>query len=275
MIILKLNGGLGNQLFQIFAFISSALKYNLSFKILKYKSDIKSLEGGKRPTYWDTLFKKLEKFLINEIPEKYLVYNNNFTYSTIPDAPYNKTILFVGGFTSYKYFQNNFQTIKNIIDIDKYKTIIGEKYITKLNKTIAIHFRIGDYKNIQDCHPIQTEQYYIKSLQYIINNSKQDRYTILYFYEEDDTEVVKIKIEKIKTHFNNLNFIPAPKLSDWEQMLLMACCQHNIIANSTFSWWGAYFNEHKDKIVCYPSTWFGSQLKLNTNDICPENWIKI
>ena len=80
MIILKLNGGLGNQLFQIFAFISYALKYNLSFKILKYKSDIKSLEGGKRPTYWDTLFKKLEKFLINEIPEKYLVYNNKFTY---------------------------------------------------------------------------------------------------------------------------------------------------------------------------------------------------
>ena len=103
MLLLKLQGGLGNQLFQICAFISYALKYNLSFKILKYKSDIKSLECGKRPTYWDTLFKKLEKFLINEIPERYLIYNNKFTYNTIPDIPYinKKNILFVGYFASY------------------------------------------------------------------------------------------------------------------------------------------------------------------------------
>ena len=54
-------------------------------------------------------------------------------------------------------------------------------------------------------------------------------------------------------------------------MLSMSCCEHNIIANSTFSWWGAYFNDKKEKIGCYPGQWFGPKLAdKNTKDICPE-----
>jgi len=54
----------------------------------------------------------------------------------------------------------------------------------------------------------------------------------------------------------------------------MSCCDHNIIANSTFSWWGAYFNNNKEKIVCYPDKWFGPKnANLNTKDLFPENWI--
>jgi hypothetical protein len=64
-------------------------------------------------------------------------------------------------------------------------------------------------------------------------------------------------------------------LADWEQLLLMSCCHHNIIANSTFSWWAAYFNSWKDKIVCYPSVWFGNIANHDTKDLCPEEWIKI
>ena len=62
-------------------------------------------------------------------------------------------------------------------------------------------------------------------------------------------------------------------MSDWEEMLAMSLCNHNIIANSTFSWWGAYFNSNEDKIVCYPSVWFGPELKNNnTVDLFPEEW---
>jgi hypothetical protein len=58
-------------------------------------------------------------------------------------------------------------------------------------------------------------------------------------------------------------------------MLIMSCCKDNIIANSTFSWWGAYLNNHKDKIVCYPSQWYGPKKNVSTKDLFPEEWIVV
>jgi hypothetical protein len=87
-----------------------------------------------------------------------------------------------------------------------------------------------------------------------------------------------------KQHINSLQntfshqFIHVPELElmkDYEEMIFMSCCHHHIIANSSFSWWGAYFNSSPDKIVCYPKTWFGPALPLNTKDLCPSEWIAI
>ena len=83
-------------------------------------------------------------------------------------------------------------------------------------------------------------------------------------------------MSKDKKAYPQLNFIQCNYIQDWEQLLLMSLCNHNIIANSTFSWWGAYFNTNPGKIVCYPSVWFGSKcINNSTRDLFPENWIKI
>ena len=66
-----------------------------------------------------------------------------------------------------------------------------------------------------------------------------------------------------------------PNLIGFEKMRIMSLCSNNIIANSSFSWWGAYFNSHADKIVCYPATWFGQTANNNTRDLCPSEWIKL
>ncbi|MFM8313149.1 MAG: alpha-1,2-fucosyltransferase [Deltaproteobacteria bacterium] len=58
-------------------------------------------------------------------------------------------------------------------------------------------------------------------------------------------------------------------------MLLMSVCKDNIIANSSFSWWGAYFNSNPNKIVTYPSKWFGPIAGHDTRDLCPPEWNKI
>ncbi len=64
-------------------------------------------------------------------------------------------------------------------------------------------------------------------------------------------------------------------IRDWEQMILMSLYSDNIIANSTFSWWSAYFNANPTKTVCYPSTWFGPNADHDTCDLFPDDWTRI
>jgi hypothetical protein len=74
----------------------------------------------------------------------------------------------------------------------------------------------------------------------------------------------------------NFVFIQYPcSLNDWQQLLLMSLCNHNIIANSSYSWWGAYLNDNLNKIVCYPSIYFASSYAKSTIDLFPKNWIEI
>ena len=98
----------------------------------------------------------------------------------------------------------------------------------------------------------------------------------MYFCDEEDINDVMEKIIFLQNSFKQYEFIRGDKyLADWEQLLLMSSCHHNIIANSSFSWWAAYFNNWIDKIVCYPSVWFGPAAKHNIIDLFPNNWNKI
>ena len=98
---------------------------------------------------------------------------------------------------------------------------------------------------------------------------------VLYFCEEADIDDILITITKLNEIYSNINFIRIENLNDYEELLLMSLCKHNIIANSSFSWWAAYFNGWEDKQVYYPLRWFGPAAEHNTKDLCPPNWKRI
>ena len=143
-----------------------------------------------------------------------------------------------------------------------------------------MHFRIGDYAIKPECHPVLDIKYYIYSLKKIFENKEniEEKYDILYFGEKCNDIQIKKNIEIVMKEYPKLNVIQCDyDIADWEQLLLMSLCDHNIIANSTFSWWGAYFNSNTniDKCVCYPSIWFGPAIHNDLKDLFPETWKKI
>ena len=280
MITCNLMGGLGNQMFQIFATISYAIKSVNQFKFL----NVSSLGGGSstvRYTFWGTFFNNLRPFLFSAIPPVHIISEESFAFKELPvNEMKNTNVLIYGYFQSYKYFQENYDAICRIIGVEKMK----DNLLTKLNlvgdsldNTISMHFRIGDYKKIQECHPLATYGYYERALTHIkTTRDGQNKYNILFFCEDVDIDDVNETINKLQQVFPDYVFTRGEKtLEDWEQLLLMSSCHHNIIANSSFSWWGAYLNSWPGKIVCYPSAWFGSTLNHDTKDLCPPEWVKI
>ena len=272
-------GGLGNQLFQIYTTIAYSIKTNNQFKFL----NIDSLGEGTttiRYTFWQTFFKRLQLFLIKNIPQPIqVIREKGFSFQQLPVYDINRDIMLYGYFQSFKYFNNEFQVISKIIGIESMKkTLLNTlNYNSDFFKhTISIHFRLGDYKKIPEYHPILTNEYYFNSLNFIHEKYPYIKFNVMYFCDEEDINDVMEKIIFLQNSFKQYEFIRGDKyLADWEQLLLMSSCHHNIIANSSFSWWAAYFNNWIDKIVCYPSVWFGPAAKHNIIDLFPNNWNKI
>lgn len=279
MITCNLMGGLGNQIFQIFATISYAIKSKNQFKFI----NVPTLGGGTttiRNTFWNSFFSKLRPFLIDNISQPiHIIREKDFTFNELPIYEIiGSDCLIYGYFQSYKYFHENYEMICRIIGLGKMKDNILQKLCLNdeyLQNCISIHFRLGDYKKIQEYHPLATYEYYRNSLNFIKNKTHQS-YNILYFCEDTDIDDVMRTITRLEKEFPDYKFIRGDnKLADWEQLLFMSCCHHNIIANSSFSWWAAYFNSWRDKIICYPSIWFGEMAKNNTKDLCPPEWNRI
>lgn len=268
----KLMGGLGNQLFQIFATISYAMTVHSKFE---FTNEEVLTTGAHRPTYWTSMLARLRPFTVP--PEKHaqlpLVREPGFTHSPLP---LSQDAMLFGYFQSYKYFETHYAIICKLLGIavlkENMKVLNGS---VPFEQTVSMHFRLGDYKHIQHCHPIQTIHYYQHALAHILERSNDITY-VLYFCEDEDVEIVQASIVALQETWPYLTFQRAnSRLADWEQLVCMSCCRHNIIANSSFSWWGAYFNDHADKMVCYPSTWFGHAMKHDTRDLCPTEWRKI
>lgn len=288
MISCRLCGGLGNQLFQIFTTIAYAIKYSKPFFFLNNQQLGNGSNGSTiRYTYWETFLTAMKPFLknANEIPQLMFIYEKTFLHEDIPENlqnPEKGGTLLVGYYQSPKYFNNYKEVISKLLKIDLKKIIVKNRVKINFNDiyTISMHFRFGDYKKYPDIYPLLDYSYYKNALSYIVkeisNFGIKKEIVVLFFCEDESLLESDNIIVKLKKNFPKIRFQRADnKLEDWEQMILMSLCDHNIIANSTFSWWGAYLNSIAGNIVCYPEQWFMPEANKDTSDLFLEDWVPI
>jgi len=268
----KLMGGVGNQMFQIAAAKGLTMKlkelYPEEYKNVRCVFDFNKcdtqLQGNVSNTYKDDFFRLIPNETINKL--KYNFKENGFSYSEIPPVKeWVKGLELFGYFQSPKYFHDYRDDILNTFyfseeRIEKIYDFLNSVGGGEDDRVTAVHVRRGDYLNNPGYHPTCGIEYYQKAME-IIGDSK-------FVFISDD-------IEWCKENFKGENIYYSPFTSELDDLTLISNCDNQIIANSSFSWWGAYLCKLEDNIVIGPRTWFGPKGPQDTHDILLDDWIKI
>jgi hypothetical protein len=139
---------------------------------------------------------------------------------------------------------------------------------------VSVHVRRGDYlkPGTAEVHGILDEPYYRQAIGRI--DAVLGREADIFVFSDDATAAERVLEFLPKSRLNHVSGDPA---RPWEDMALMARCRHHVIANSSFSWWGAWLNRSSEKVVIAPRAWFtANELKrVNTADLYPPGWILI
>jgi len=265
MIYCNLVGGLGNLLFQVAAVKSFSIDMGVecSFPNLRSHYDYMNIDSQYNPYLrhsheYDIMLNKL----ITTPPLTQLpTIQYPFEYSSL--IPHDNAMIF-GFFQSEKYFKHNREKLSEFTKVPELiNDVIKNKYSDILAKrTTSIHVRRGDYVRFPNHHPMQSIEYYLNGIELL-----KDKTDVFVIFSDD--------IEWCKANLNIENAIYIENEKDYIEMYLMSLCNNNIIANSSFSWWGAWLNENINKTVIGPKNWFGDAIQHNTGDILPETWIKL
>jgi hypothetical protein len=254
----ELKGGLGNMLFQIAAAVSLGIEQNK--EVIFIDSTHQGTIHKSVNFYFDNIFRKLK--FSNVIYENIFYSEQNFSYQKIPNV--NNNIRLNGYFQSEKYFLPVKQQILDLFSMDvESKKFISDKYFEfNFDDFCSIHVRRGDYLKYPNIHPVCELNYYTQCVSNI--NSKN------LFIFSDDIDWCMSNFD-----FKDKNVFFSSENRDYIDLWIMSLCRENIIANSTFSWWGAWLNKHEHKKVFYPKRWFGSSINHDTKDLCPNDWISV
>ena len=293
MIIVKLMGGLGNQMFQYALgrnlsikkktdlFLDNTLLGNPShtmtprnyelgiFNIeasIAPKNLLKMVPSSRRNKIRSTFHKIFNKQpLITYMKEQTINFDNQ-----ILDLPDN--VYLDGYWQSEKYFSDISEVIRNDFLIQTNPSQINQKILDSIEEcnSVSIHIRRGDYvtnPKTRRIHYICDEEYYRKSINQIHEKVKNP----YFFVFSDDIDWAKHNI----TSESPIIFISHNSgTKSYEDLRLMIHCKHHIIANSSFSWWGAWLGEHKEQLVIAPGRWYNSK-KCNYFDRLPSDWTLI
>jgi hypothetical protein len=290
MIIVKLQGGLGNQMFQ-YAIARSLIK-----NTGKVYLDHNYLENNNTDTEEFTarsfelhIFKNLKAYRaknwkINLLTSQrgefrllraFLAYKKTYLrqheheYVVLPPFPKNTKIYLDGYFQSENYFKHLRKTLLYEFEFPPLDQLNEEikGNILKAQNSVSIHVRRGDYltlKKIKNVLGVLPYTYYEKAIN--ILSSKFPELELFIFSE--DIEWAKVNFTGSNTHFISHN----RSTDSWKDMALMTYCKHHIIANSSFSWWGAWLAKHKGDVFA-PACWFNPmKVNFNIEDIIPASW---
>jgi len=268
MITVYLQGGLGNQMFQLAATYSHAKK-NKDTAVFNLDNSHTPNQGQNSSKYKNKLF------TFNNLSNVYDICNKPFVQEghSFCEIPYEPNQQLQGFFQSEKFFLDHKEEIKKIF-IDGLRKGYEENWSKVINDLknlsntvnkpiVSIHIRRGDYLRFRGVHDPCPIEYYKKSMECMYQKIGD---FCPYFISDD--------IEWCKKTFGNIGLFS--KYNDEiDDLILMVNCDHNIIANSSFSWWGAYLNSNPNKIIIGPKDWFGPVGPKDTEDIIPNSWLKI
>tara|TARA_R110000744_G_C19357458_1_gene561031 strand:- start:2358 stop:3161 length:804 start_codon:yes stop_codon:yes gene_type:complete len=251
------NNGLGNQMFCIAASIGLANR-------LQTQAFFPDLNLKHYEYYGDTIFHKLSReHKIQQIVNSYK--EPHYTSTRYNEIPLQDNMKISGFFQSYKYFNFCRDEILNLFQVcDPMEQKIINNYGMYLDSNVAsIHVRRADYLKFSGHYENLGISYYKKAIDLFPE-------TQIIFVFSDDIKWCK----KHLPSFGKLN-IYVEGQTDVEDLWLMTKMKNNIIANSTFSWWGAYLNKNQNRVVA-PTKWFGPKRtadnSLETKDLYPDNW---
>lgn len=290
MIISLLNGGLGNQLFQyaigrkislqfntklkldtsLFT-ASNFRKYNLS--VFNYKPEIaKNNEVlcffPEKATGIQKVYFNFRKFLIKPS----ILIEKKFSYDIELISKSKENTYLNGYWQSENYFSDIRPILLNDLKIKNHLTGKNKELAGKITsvESVSVHIRRGDYvlnKHTNKYHGLCSLEYYDKAIDIICNKYKDVQ---LFIFSDD--------IRWVKENINfpvNITFVDHnDDENNFEDLRLMSLCKHNIIANSSFSWWGAWLNEYPEKVVIGPQKWLNVS-DADTSTILPHSWIKL
>ena len=279
MVFSVLSGGLGNQMFQ-YAFgyslagrrdeklvletseLSKDHKRNYALSPFCISNKVISIPPGH--------FKTLRR-IWNGIPANIEDYTEHTEFSYDAAVFEKKGHLRVHGYWQCPlYFQNMRGELLHKFALQKPgHAFLKMKAQVGNDISVGIHVRRGDYISEQltnDVHGTCSVNYYRNAIALI--NQKYPQSTIRFYIFSDDISWCRQEFSFLE----NISF--AEELSDAEELILMSHCKHNIIANSSFSWWAAWLNQNEDKTVVAPEQWFKNKTS-DTSQLIPETWIRL
>lgn len=297
IIICNLKGAFGNQLFQYATAYSLAkrnnaiLKLDLSFfenekysKLFKLdrlnikieKASKEEIEGLKNKPNAPLIYKVLRKLGIKSAYNKKTDIVDGFGFK--PDKKilgHRDSAYLVGWCLAEAYFSMFRGELLSEYTLKKPLTSAAQKYLSEINaaNSVSVHIRRGDYLNLEHFFRIIPVDYFKKSIEIM----KEKIENPMFYFFSNDLDWVKKNLNFDK-NFVFVNLKEGENYDgedDMEDFFLMRNCKHNIIANSSFSWWAAYLNENASKSVIAPSIWYNDkfyQKSMEKYPICPKDW---
>jgi len=285
-VILKFNGGLGNQMFQ-WAFarmLEITSDVNVFFEMSyfskgyarPYQLDIFNIEANFVEDI-KTKFKLSILWFFREFLRRKRVLGltffseRQFNFDPTIGKIANNTYI-EGFFQSEKYFKSIKEELREdfkfILPMDEENVSLSQRMVA--GNSVSLHIRRGDYVQKQrysDTYATCSLDYYRRGVEYIAQRFEEPT---LFIFSDD----IPWARGHLKLPYKCIYVSHNTGKKSYEDMRLMSFCKHNIIANSSFSWWGAWLNKNENKIVIAPQKWFNDDEIIQT-DVIPEEWVRL